>query len=292
MEEKINLTGYALQSPQGGDANNMVAWDYYEEMTNIHIEWTNVPTDTQDEVLSVMLASGELPDIIYACGFTSSELIRYGSTGLFADLTDAYNKYAYNLQQLVEENPSLKSAITSADGKIYAFPHIKLGDNMRTNKIFVNPEWLEVVGLDMPTTFEEFEEMLCAFRDNDCNGNGDPDDEIPYIIRYNDFHFLPSLYNFFGLGNRGDGHRYVDWDYENDTLRFIPTSSQFKDLLTVVNRWYTDGLIDVETFQNTSSSQIVAKTTQGLVGVHSDFVTNTGSVYQEIFRGIPVMENY
>ena len=75
VEEKINLTGYALQSPQGGDANDMIAWEYYEELTNIHIDWTNVPTDNQDEVLSVMLASGDLPDIIYACGFTSNELI-------------------------------------------------------------------------------------------------------------------------------------------------------------------------------------------------------------------------
>ena len=292
VEEKINLTGYALQSPQGGDANDMIAWDYYEELTNIHIEWTNVPNDNQDEVLSVMLASGDLPDIIYACGFTSNELINYGSTGLFADLTEAYDKYAYNLQKIVEENPSVKAAITSADGKIYGLPHIKLGDNMRTNKIFVNPDWLEAVNLEMPTNFEEFEAMLYAFRDNDANGDGDPNNEIPYIIRYNDYHFLPSLYTFFGLGNRGDGHRYVDWDYENNCLRFIPTTSQFKDLLTVAHKWYADGLIDVETFQNTSSKQIVAKTTQNLVGVHSDFVTNTGSVYQEIFRCIPVMENY
>ncbi len=293
-EEPITITGYCLQSPQGGYGNDMIAWDYYEEMTGINIDWTDVPTENMEEVLSVMLASGDLPDIIYACGdyFKSTELVRYGSSGLFADLTDSIDQNAYYFQQIMEEYPTLRSAITMGDGRIYSFPHLKLGDNMRTNKLFVNPDWLEAVGLEMPTNFEEFDSMLYAFRDNDANGNGDPADEIPIIIRYNDFHFLPNLYNFFGLGNRGDGHRYVDWDYENDTLRFIPICDQFKDLLTVANRWYTDGLLDPETFQNTSSRAIVAKAGEGLVGVHGDFVTNTGSVYQDIFRCIPVMDNY
>lgn len=291
VDEKITVTGYALQSPQGGDANDMIAWEYYEEMTGIHVEWTNVPTDNKDEVLSVMLFSGDLPDIIYACGFSADDLIKYGSTGVFADLTEPYEKYAVSLQAIVAENPSLQSAITSADGHIYGFPHLKLGDNMRTNKLFINPDWLKEVGKEMPTNFKEFEEVLYAFRDTDCNHNGEKD-EIPFIIRYNDFHFLPNLYNFFGLGNRGTGHRYVDWDYENNCLRFIPTAPQFKDLLTVAAKWYADGILDKETFENKSSKQIVAKTSQNLVGVHGDFVTNTGSVYQDIFRCIPVMENY
>lgn len=292
VKEPINLTGYCLQSPQGGIGNEMIAWKVLEEMTGIHIDWTDVPTDNQAEVLNVMLASGELPDIIYACGFSNNDLVKYGSMGLFADLTDAYNKYAYNLQTVAEQYPGIKKGLVMADGKIYGFPHLKLGDNMLTNKIFVNPDWLKVVGLEMPTNFAEFEAMLYAFRDNDCNGNGDPTDEIPYIIRYKEDHFLPSLYTFFGLGNRGTAHRYVDWDEEKNALRFIPTSERFKDLLTVAHKWYADGLIDPETFQNTSSKQIVAKAGSGLVGVHSDFVTNTGSVYQDIFRCIPVMENY
>lgn len=209
VSEPITLTGYCLQSPQGGVGNDMIAWKILAEMTGISIDWTDVPTDNMDEVLNVMLASGDLPDIIYACGFDNNELVKYGSQGLFADLTDAYNKYAYNLQTVAESYPGIRNGLVMADGKIYGMPHLKLGDNMLTNKIFVNPDWLKAVGLEMPTNFAEFEAMLYAFRDNDCNGNGDPSDEIPFIIRYNDFHFLPILYTFFGLGNRGTAHRYL-----------------------------------------------------------------------------------
>lgn len=291
-DEPIYVTAMGLQSPQGGDHNDMIAWTKMAEMSNIFITWENVPTATSDERLSVVMASGDLPDMIWACGFDSTELVKYGSTGLFMNLDDYYRDYAYNLQKIVEEYPAVLKGITMGDGHIYGFPQLIMGDNMLTNKQYINPDWLARVGMDMPTNFEEFNDVLYAFRDQDANGNGDPNDEIPFIVRYTDWHFLPNFYNFFGLGNRGTKHLYVDWDEENNDLRFIPTSDEFRDLLTWVNKLYTEGLIDPETFENTSSRNIVAKTSVDLVGVHGDYVTNTGSVMQEIFRCIPVMENY
>lgn len=291
-KEPIYITAMGLQSPQGGDHNDMIAWTKFAEMSNIHITWENVPTATMDERLSVVLASGEIPDMIWACGFDSSELVKYGSTGLFLNMDDYYKNNAFHLQNIVKDNPAILSAITMGDGHIYSFPQLIMGDNMLTNKIFINPQWLERVGMKMPTNFKEFNDVLYAFKEKDANGNGDPNDEIPFIIRYADGHFLPTLYTFFGLGNRGTKHLYVDWDNEKNALRFIPTSTQFRDMLTWAHQLYADGLIDPETFENTSSRQIVAKTSVDLVGVHSDYVTNTGSVMQEVFRCIPVMENY
>jgi putative aldouronate transport system substrate-binding protein len=290
--EPIYVTAMGLQSPQGGDHNDMIAWTKYAEMSNIHITWENVPTASAAERLSVVIASGDIPDMIWACGINSSDLVKYGSTGLFLNLDENFSKYAYNFQKVIEQYPAIRSAITMGDGHIYAFPQLIIGDNMLTNKIYINPDWLARVGLAMPANFEEFNKVLYAFRDQDANGNGDPNDEIPFILRYTDAHFLPSLYTFFGLGNRGTKHLYVDWDNAANGLRFIPTSKEFRDLLTWAHTLYADGLLDKEVFENTSSRQIVAKTSADLVGVHSDFVTNTGSVMQDIFRAIPVMENF
>lgn len=291
-EEPINITAMGLQSPQGGDHNEMIAWQTYEEMTGINIEWENVPTATQAERFSVVMASGELPDMFWAVDINTANLVRYGNMGVFAPLEEYIEKYAYNFQNILEENPSVRGAITMADGHIYSFPNMSMGDNMRTNKMFMNPNWLKAVGKEVPTNLDELVDVLKAFRDQDANENGDPNDEIPMILRYNDGHFLPTLYNYFGLGNRGTGHRYVDWDYKNDTLRFIPTSPEFRDLLTWTNMLYTEGLLDPETFENKTSREIVAKTSENLVGMHTDYVTNTGSVMQDVFRCIPVLENY
>lgn len=292
VQEPIYLKGYTMQSPQGGIANDMIAWQRLAEMTNIYIDWVDVPSESSAEVMSVMLASGDLPDLMYAT-VADTDLVRYGAAGVFADLTDLISDNCYYFQRnILSKYPDVLGGITMGNGRIYSLPQLLVGDNLRSMKLFINPDWLAAVGMEMPTNFKEFEAVLYAFRDNDCNGNGDPNDEIPYIIRYNNNHFLPSLYNFFGLGNRGTGHRYVDWDYENNCLRFIPTTPQFRDLLTVAHKWYKDGILDPELFQTTSSKQIAAKGSVNLVGVHSDYVTNVGSVYQDIFRAIPVMDNY
>ncbi len=219
-EEPINITAMGLQSPQGGDHNEMLSWQVYEDMTGIDIEWENVPTATQAERFSVVMASNDLPDMFWAMDINTANLVRYGSLGVFAPIEEYIEKYAYNFQKILDEYPSVRGAITMADGHIYGLPNMIMGDNMRTNKMFMNPDWLKAVGKEMPANMEELVDVLRAFRDEDANENGDPNDEIPLIIRYNDAHFLPALYNFFGLGNRGTGHRYVDWDYENDTLRF------------------------------------------------------------------------
>ena len=52
VEEPIKLTAYAVQSPQGGIANEMITLQKYAEMTNIQIDWVDVPQDTAADTLS------------------------------------------------------------------------------------------------------------------------------------------------------------------------------------------------------------------------------------------------
>ncbi len=46
----------------------------------------------------------------------------------------------------------------------------------------------------MPTTPTELRTVLEAFRDNDCNGNGDPNDEIPLAL-WAGYYGMGSLYS-------------------------------------------------------------------------------------------------
>ena len=48
-----------------------------------------------------------------------------------------------------------------------------------SNKMWINKAWLDRVGMEVPQTTEEFKEVLRAFKEQDANGNGDPNDEIP-----------------------------------------------------------------------------------------------------------------
>lgn len=290
VEETLNITGIARTSPQGGDHTDCYGWDRYEEMTHIHIEWDQVSTDAMSERKAVLFASGDLPDILYCMAVNEIDLAKYGAQGMFANIKPYINEETMpNFSKVLEQYPTLLSSITMPDGNIYSLPYINLSMDHRISKIYVNGDWLENLSLEMPTTLDEYTDMLRAFRDGDADGDGDMANEIPLSIRSGNLY--STFQSFFELGNRGVKHTYVDWDYDTDGLRFIPATDQYHDLLVYLNMLYTEGLVDNEVFTITSSSHIVPKLTAGIVGSHADVTTNAGAVYQDKFIPIPLFDN-
>ena len=91
----------------------------------------------------------------------------YGEAGAFIDLSEYYERgLAVNVSKAVEEFPdwNLLSNITNYDGSIYAVPKIQASPSNETKyKLWINQTYLDNLGLDMPTTTDEFYEMLVAF---------------------------------------------------------------------------------------------------------------------------------
>ena len=58
------------------------------------------------------------------------------------------------------------------------------------------------VGLETPATIDELYEVLVAFKEQDANGNGDPNDEIPWSggweHTYNALKMMCQAYGFIG----------------------------------------------------------------------------------------------
>ncbi len=116
---------------------------------------------------------------------------------------------------------------TYPDGNIYSMPGGKMHSRMHVTQgiQYINTQWLDNLGLEMPTTMEEFYDVLCAFRDEDANGNGDPNDEIP-------FDFCDSFYSSWlmnvavswGLPLYPSRDVYYDWDEEGNVIGAVNTA--------------------------------------------------------------------
>jgi putative aldouronate transport system substrate-binding protein len=290
VETPITITAMGLVSPQGGDHNDTYCWTEYEKMTNVIIEWENVPTDVKDERISVALASNMIPDMLYGLQIKAADVVKYGGYGVFLPLEDLIRQYAFHFQDVMAEDAEVRKGITMPDGHIYALPNMKAGPLMKNNMHFINPVWLENVGMEMPTNLDEFADVMRAFRDQDANGNGDPNDELPFASRTS--FFIKLWQTYFGLGTRGVKHDYVDVDPATNQIRFMPTTEQYKDMITYLNMMYSEKLVDNEVFTMSASRDMVAKLTPDLVGSHGDYSTNCGPEMQEIFRVIPLMDNY
>jgi len=144
-DEKVTLR-VMIQSraEMPSDLNMQEIHQRAEEIMNVHIEWIMVPAEGWNEKKNLMLATGDLPDIIES-KINEADLTRYGPQGSFLDLTDLIAKYGHNINKLIEtEMPELRAFNTAPDGKTYSLFRVNSGPWMTTNGVgMMNMEWLK-----------------------------------------------------------------------------------------------------------------------------------------------------
>ena len=79
VEEPITLTVmFPSQTAIPDIAENSFTKEY-EELTGIHIEWQEVPSDSLADRVNISLSSGDMPDIYLSCGVSLSQpMVRRG----------------------------------------------------------------------------------------------------------------------------------------------------------------------------------------------------------------------
>lgn len=235
-----------------GIANNNIsldqtkAFEYLEEKTNVKWEVQSVGGTELAEKRGLLLSTGQYPDVFFKAALDQSILDQYGSQGIFIALNDLIEKYAPNLSALLEERPSIRDLITSVDGNIYSLPMVNpMAPAMPP--VFINKVWLENLGLKEPTDLDELYDVLKAFKEQDANGNGDPDDEIP-ISAYTG-EIIYSLLPYFEIYyNSSTKTGVVDGEYQ-----YIPASEKYKEFLAYVTKLYEDGILDEQAFSQTEA---------------------------------------
>lgn len=87
-----------------------------------------------------------------------------------------------NVQKFFEAKPQVKTFATENDGSIYMLSWSRGTTCSGSGQhIMINKEWMDKLGLPMPTTWGEMTATLEAFKIQDPNGNGEAD-EIPLAI--------------------------------------------------------------------------------------------------------------
>lgn len=220
------------------------------EMTNIYLKNATIGSNTtnSEEAMNLLLATGKIPDIVGSARI-KDYANEYGPQGAFMPLNDLIDEHAPNIRALFERRPDIKSALTAADGNIYYLPYAPDGKYGRA--YFIRYDWLDNLGLEIPNTVEEFEDVLRAFRDNDPNGNG-KQDEIPYFARQSEE--LIRLVTLWG-GRSSGSDTYHDF-YVNDGMIQHPYAGEgYREGIKNLARWYEEGLVDAEIFTRGSSSR-------------------------------------
>ncbi len=244
VELDIHWHGYDTYTLVDDNGDLLPVFQLAAEQTNMIINSTANPVSTNSVEELQLQATEQFPADIYGSTDIKNTIQGYALQGAFIPLNDLIEEHAPNMKAFFDENPEEKASMTSADGNIYMIHFMPDGE---TGKVYwIRTDWLDTLGYDMPTTFEELEEILYAFRYDDPNGNG-IQDEIPYINeRYYETIRLVNLWGARAYSSENFVDRLpVD---ENDQIYQAWMTDEFKVGIENLNRWYEDGIIDPETF--------------------------------------------
>lgn len=278
LKEKATLTGMtSFPANTESNPNNRTIFKRLQEKTNVEIEWTAIQADQWADKIALNMANTKnLTDFVFTAGFGDSDLLKYAKQGVIIPLEKYIDAYMPNLSAVFEKYPEYKAMCTDTEGHIWALPWIEqLGSDKTAiqtldNMSFINKKWLDFLGLEIPETVDEFEQVLIAFRDHASELQaefGIEGDIIPMSCILNDGGQDPAiLINGFGEGyGDPDPGRHI---VVTDDLKVICSATQqgYKDGLQWMHHLYEEDLIDPEAFTHDWSTY-VSKGKSGRYGV-------------------------
>ena len=233
--------------------------DQYEQMkyiankTNIFPVWKNLDRGKWPEFEPSLFASGSnFPDVVEV----HSPALRwmYAQAGYILPLDELIFEYAPDLKHLLDIRPVERALITYPDGKLYSIPRL---DDNRTNiyGFGIAADYLTALNMDVPTSYDEFLDLVKAIRIGDPDGDG----TINSVVFSELFGATKLLGVFFGFMRD-------DWRLVDGKMRLSAATDQYKDLITEAKRWYDEDLLPKLSIDDPEAWQTVKSGMVGSVG--------------------------
>ncbi|MCL2831987.1 MAG: extracellular solute-binding protein [Treponema sp.] len=259
----MNLTGYPIavqpvnlsvavnKRPQHN--RSVAEFEYMidlEKKTNVKVQWIEWEAAQVDEKRQLAFATNMLPDVFLTS--VGSMVNYYGKQGQLAPLNNLIKNYAPDIWNAIQAQPNVIGMMTNPDnGNWYSMAQIRdpMYVVLSDPDLFINKKWLDNLGLKVPETITEFYNALKEFKAKDANGNGNPNDEIPFAFCYQEgspqYSYTGFYIMFFPFGVAENNLHLMP---VNGKLQHTFTMPQFRDGVRLYADMYKDGLIDPESF--------------------------------------------
>ena len=205
-------------------------WQDVEKVTGVKFEFENIEKDAS----AVYIAAGNWPDFFH-CSMDNSQINDYGITGKkFANYKD-YLDLMPNLQQTFKDYPQAQKAVTETNGAIYQLPYIEESATVGQARVYYREDVLKAAGQKVPTTTEEFYNVLKALKDYN-------DGAAPLVCGINETNYVGSaLYSAFGPETNSDFE-----EDSNKKVQYNRLGDQYRHYLSYINKLYKEGLLHQE----------------------------------------------
>ena len=238
---KITVEIYDRGNDGGSDPENNMYTEYIKkgmlEEHNVEVTFKKVPRWTEVDDINNLLAAGEAPDICVTYSYPT--VLTYAQMGGVIDLQDLIEQYKAdtpNLWNWLGEQNMLWDKDPKT-GEVWALE----GRRAEQQRIvtFVRQDWLDKLNMKAPTTTQEFEDMLVAFRDNaDTLLGSDASKMVPFSTSYDIGWRASNIITSFMDPKITDKEYYVN-GFDDRAV----TQASTKEAVKLLNKWYNDGLM-------------------------------------------------
>lgn len=258
--EAVKLDVFYATSRPMNEATELTR-QYIIDTLGVDINLIQGDSTNFNQQLALYISGGDMPDVVW-CNYDVWKT--YAVDGAWADVKP----------YLTEENNTLIDyvgdswAYMTIDDAVYGVPSML--DVPSSHVTFIRKDWLDKLGLAIPTTLDEYTEVMRAFTTQDPDGNGKKDS---YGLGCAGYSFLSTLMGAFGASTEED--YFLN---EDGTITTNAISEGYKEALTYLNGIYEEGLIDPEAFTCTYE-QAQAKWGRGEMGIWSAWWSHAGNAY-------------
>lgn len=260
-EEPTTLTMFYTQPPMLAsvmDSPNDMSYLYqkFEEITNVHIEFTMVNMMDASTNFTLMISSGDYCDII-------NDALNYYDTadqayedGIAVDLLEHADSVP-NFLALLEEYPEIKSDLLSLEGHILNMPRIDMPIAQTADAGFlIRQDWLDELGLEVPQSYDAMHEVITAFKNK-------YDLSDPYVMPYQVLSPWGLMAGGYGITATANANNFYV-DLETDEIKLSTASDAYYEYLSMFRDWYSEGLIssDFTSYQSNLPDESLISTEQ------------------------------
>lgn len=221
--------GYAID-------DNSVIIQELEKRTGLDITWELWPTDGYAQQCQLLFASGEYPDAMEVWWNSyPNQFIELIEDEVIQPLDSLIAEYGPNIQKTRGEN----DYYDYGDGQIWGIPCRVLEDGS-TYCIVIRQDWLDKLGLPVPTTSQEYYDTLMAFKANAELLTGNPDAFAAHgaCTTYFSNCLVEYIYSENGITKT--------WNEVDGEMVYFINMPGFKNALATIRKFYQAGLIEPE----------------------------------------------
>ncbi|MDR1117420.1 MAG: hypothetical protein LBL09_04155 [Oscillospiraceae bacterium] len=254
------------------DPNEMICYQLIEEKTNVHIDWTCVARINESELFNLMVVSGIYTDMIFAMDTTYvGGIDRAIADGVFID-ANPYLNLAPTFDGLRQGNDLIRKLTTTDLGAVF-FSNIQSGEQPAFIGPMVRADWLEDLNIASPRSYDDWKNMLIAFRDE----LGVAGSFWPGVGGINGK--IHNAYGFGMISGYGVGNSFYNQD---GIVKYGPIEDGFREYLAMLVEWSAEGLLYQDWFSVANPADELSAIVSGKAGASQDSLYT----YREIARSL------